>query len=30
MANAQSSPEVKKERAITFFGDDKNHKFAEI
>jgi broad specificity phosphatase PhoE len=29
MANAQSSPDVKQEREITFFGDDKDHKFAE-
>ena len=29
MANAKSSPEVKEERNICFFGDDKNHKFAE-
>ena len=29
MANAHSSSEVKLERNTTFFGDDKNHKFAE-
>lgn len=29
MANAHSSPEVKAERNVCFFGEDKNHKFAE-
>lgn len=29
LANATSSPETKKERATTFFGDDRDHKFGE-